>query len=178
MKEFGGARPVTLHVPNAYSCERPAPLIIALHGYTASSSDIDRYFGMTAEADRRGFLFAAPDGMKDRTGAPFWNATRACCNFGNVTTDDSTYLSQLVVDISAAYNVDAKRVYFVGHSNGGFMSYRMACDHSEQVAAIASLAGAMVDDVSLCTPTTSVSVLGHHRQVFRPAAEDREDARP
>ena len=160
--EFGGARPVTLHVPASYSCERPAPLIVALHGYSASGADIDRYFGLTAESDRRGFLLATPDGVKDRTEKPFWNATKACCNFGKVTTDDSAYLSQLVTDISSSFNVDAKRVFFVGHSNGGFMSYRMACEHSDQVAAIASLAGAMVDDVSTCTPKASVSVLQIH----------------
>lgn len=159
---FGGARPVTLHVPASYRCGTAAPLVIVLHGYTDSGDSVDRYFAMTAESDRRGFLYAHPDGTKDQQGKPFWNATDACCNFNDLPTDDSAYLSALITDIEAAYDIDAKRVYVMGHSNGGFMSYRMACEHSDQIAAIASLAGAMWSDTTKCAPTHPVSVVQIH----------------
>jgi len=55
--------------------------------------------------------------------------------------------------------VDAGRVYLIGHSNGGFMSYRMACDAGDQITAIVSLAGADYVDESACTPSVGVSVL-------------------
>jgi polyhydroxybutyrate depolymerase len=53
-------------------------------------------------------------------------------------------------------------VYFWGHSNGAFMSYRMACDHAGDIAAIASLAGAMWEDVTMCTPSEPVATLEIH----------------
>ena len=115
------------------------------------------------EAFKRGWLYAFPDGTLDpATMARYWNASDACCAPPGSTVDDSTYLSQLIKDISAHYTVDPKRVYFVGHSNGGFMSYRMACDHADQVAAFVSLAGAMPADVSKCNPSQPVSMLEIH----------------
>jgi polyhydroxybutyrate depolymerase len=161
-KMVGGARPVAVYVPATYSCRTAAPLVIALHGYTSSSTKTESYFQLRTESDARGFLYLAPDGTKDRNGAPFWNATDGCCNFYGSTVDDSTYLSELINEMSIAYNVDPKRVYLVGHSNGGFMSYRMACDHGSKIAAIASLAGAMWIDNTNCPATSPVSVLQIH----------------
>src|SRR5580700_7872847 len=137
---FGGSRPVTLHVPATYSCATAAPLVIMLHGYGSTGASEEAYLNITDESDKRGFLYAHPDGTKDTLGIEFWNATNACCNDFGSTVDDSSYLDGLVHEIEGAYDVDEKRVYFVGHSNGGFMSYRMACDHAGDIAAIASLA--------------------------------------
>jgi polyhydroxybutyrate depolymerase len=160
--EFGGERPATLGVPTTYDCQRAAPLVVALHGYTGNGGGTVEYFGLKAEAEKRGFLYLAPNGTADGAGNNFWNATNACCDFAKTNVDDSTYLSTLVADVAAEWNVDPKRVYFIGHSNGGFMSYRMACEHSEQIAAIASLAGAMRDDAEACAPAQAVSVLQIH----------------
>jgi polyhydroxybutyrate depolymerase len=136
--------------------------VILLHGYSASGSIQDLYFGMTAVSDKRGFLYAFPDGLIDTSSKRYWNATDACCDLGGTNVDDSTYISSLITQIQARYTVDAKRIFLVGHSNGGFMSYRMACDHSDQVAAIASLAGAMLADVAKCAAKSPVSVLQIH----------------
>ena len=72
------------------------------------------------------------------------------------------YLTAILDDAAIKVRVDPKRVYFVGHSNGGFMSHRMACDKSERVAAIVSLAGANWKTLSKCNPTDKVSVLQVH----------------
>ena len=158
----GGARPVTVHVPASYAAGTPAPLVILLHGYGASGALQDLYFGMTAVSDARGFLYAAPDGTVDSDGKRFWNATDACCDLHAAGIDDSTYVSSLIKEIQTHFNVDPKRVFLVGHSNGAFMSHRMACDHADQIAAIASLAGAMFSDSTRCTPSAPVSVLQIH----------------
>jgi polyhydroxybutyrate depolymerase len=154
---------VDLYVPKSYDCGSPAPLVVMLHGYTADGPSKEEYFNIKAEADKRGFLYLFPTGTKDGLGNNFWNATDACCNFSNSTVDDSGYLSKLITDIQSEYNVDAKRVFLIGHSNGGFMSYRMACEHSNQIAAIASLAGAtFVDMKTRCANPSPVSVLQIH----------------
>jgi len=137
-----GAVPLT--VPEGYDPEVPTPLIVSLHGYTSSGERHDRGWGISALADEYNFLTVAPDGEREPDGDQerYWNASSACCNFFDTDTDDSGYIRQLIDEIEARYNVDAGRIYVIGHSNGGFMSYRMAYDHSDVVAAIVSLAGA------------------------------------
>lgn len=159
---LGGDRPVTVHVPASYVDGTPAPLVILLHGFTASGDIEESYFRLTPLSDERGFLYAYPDGTLNASDIRFWNATKACCDVGNSKVDDSGYLSALIEQIQARYTVDPKRVYLVGHSNGGFMAYRMACDHSDQIAAIVSLAGAMFDDVKDCGASAPVAVLQIH----------------
>jgi polyhydroxybutyrate depolymerase len=160
--ELGGDRPVTLHVPPGYVAGVAAPLVVLLHGYSASGTLQDLYFGLTALSDARGFLYAHPDGLVDASGKRYWNATDACCDLGGTNVDDSKYVSSLITQIKERYTVDPKRVFLIGHSNGGFMSYRMACDHPDQIAAIASLAGATFSDVAKCAAASPVSILQIH----------------
>lgn len=154
-------RPYLLRVSGEYRAGTPAPLLILLHGYGASGLLQESYFRLTREADARGFLYAIPDGTRDAGGMRFWNATSACCDFGRTGVDDVAYLTAIIDDVSARYSVDPRRIYFVGHSNGGFMSHRMACARSNRVAAIISLAGA-APSPSDCSPTERVSVLEVH----------------
>ena len=160
---FGGAdRPVKLHVPPTYACATAAPLVIMLHGYGVTSVSEEAYLNLLAETDKRGFLYAAPDGTKDATTSEYWNATDACCDYYGSKVDDSAYLSGLITDIKAAFNVDAGRVYILGHSAGGFMAHRMACDHGDQIAGVVSLEGAMYQDAVKCVGLDPVSVLEIH----------------
>jgi polyhydroxybutyrate depolymerase len=160
--QFGGSRPVTLRVPAGYDPSHPAPLVILLHGYSASGYVQDVIFHISSVADRYGYFFAAPDGTVDSKGFRFWNATDGCCDFDHSGVDDVAYLTGLVHDIEASYAIDAKRIYFVGHSNGGFMSHRLACDDASEIAAIVSVAGAVWSDASKCQPSAPVAVLEIH----------------
>ncbi|MEI6648439.1 MAG: alpha/beta fold hydrolase [Actinomycetes bacterium] len=156
---FPGARPFILHLPSTYSKSKPAPLIIALHGYTSSGAQTEKYLNLTSVATARGVLYVAPDGTVDGLGSSFWNATPACCNFYSSKVDDEAYIMSIIDTVSKKYNVDQKRIYVVGHSNGGFMAHHMACTHSDRIAAIASLAGATYMDQSMCKPSQPISVL-------------------
>ena len=158
----GGDRPVTVHVPPAYASDTPAPLLILLHGYGASGAEQESYWRLGPVAAEAGMLYAYPDGSPDVDGARFWNGTDACCDFHGSGVDDSGYLAGLVSQIKAKANVDPRRVYFVGHSNGAFMSYRVACDHADEVAAIVSLAGATFGTPAKCAPSSPVAVLEIH----------------
>ncbi len=160
--EAGGDRPVTVKLPTGYSPETPAPLLILLHGYSASGAIQESYFQLGPVASANGLVFAAPDGTVDVTDEQFWNATEACCDFVGTGVDDSAYLAGLIAEISSKVSIDPARIYFVGHSNGGFMSHRMACDHAGTVAAIVSLAGATFVDPADCGASEPVSVLQIH----------------
>jgi len=137
------------------------PLVLVLHGFGATGAIQEAFFQMQPLAEERGFLYVHPDGTVNVIGRQFWNATDACCGFGS-TIDDSAYLLALIEKVQSEYNVDPKRIYLVGHSNGGFMSYRMACDHADVIAGIASLAGATFLDSADCDPSEPVSVLQVH----------------
>jgi polyhydroxybutyrate depolymerase len=154
-----GNRPFTLHVPDSYNASKPAPLVILLHAYSQTGAGEESYFKLTPQSDTYGFLYAYPNGLVDRAHHHYWNATDACCDAYGSKVDDSNYLSALIKLIESRYTVDTQRVYLVGHSNGAFMTFRMACDHADQVTAIATLNGAMWQDVSRCHPSTAVSIL-------------------
>jgi polyhydroxybutyrate depolymerase len=156
------SRPFTVNVPKSYDASVPAPLLVVLHGYTASGSSIRAAWNLDAVAEQHGVLTVYPDGTKDTNGQPFWNATDACCNLGGANVDDSTYLIELIDSVSRDYSIDPKRIYVAGHSNGGFMSYRMACQHADRIAAIVSLAGATFADTTACRPSQPVSVAQVH----------------
>ncbi len=155
-------RPTTLFVPAGYDPASPAPLLLLLHGYTSSGAEQDAYLGVRAEAAARGYLYLQPDGTVDRLGNPFWNATDACCNFGGSAVDDSGHLAGLIAEVRHGWAVDPGRVWIVGHSNGGFMAHRMACDHADVVVGIVSIAGATFDDPASCAPSAPVSVVQVH----------------
>jgi polyhydroxybutyrate depolymerase len=155
-------RPYTLKVPSSYDASKATPLLILMHGYAATGALQDAYFGLSATSESKGFLYVFMDGTLDAKGNRFWNATDACCNFDNKPIDDVAYLNAIIDDVGSKYNVDKKRVFLVGHSNGGFMAHRFACDQASRVAAIVSLAGAQWNDPSRCNPTEPVSVLQVH----------------
>lgn len=155
------ARPYEIYVPTSYDGTTSVPLVMLLHGYGASAVIQEAYFQVQPLAESRGFIYVRPDGTTNQVGKQFWNATPACCGFGT-GIDDSTYLMNIINDVSNQYNIDPKRVYVMGHSNGGFMSYRMACDHADRIAAIASLAGSTFVKAFDCSPKEPVSVLQVH----------------
>lgn len=154
-------RPYNVFVPSGYDAATATPLVILLHGYGASGNIQEFYFNFEPEAEARGFLYVRPDGLVNSVGSQNWNGTPACCD-ETQTTDDAGYLIHIIDEVSATYNVDQSRVYLVGHSNGGFMSYRMACEYSDRIAAIVSLAGAMFLDPADCAPSEPVNILQIH----------------
>jgi polyhydroxybutyrate depolymerase len=155
-------RPYRLVVPPGYSGQ-PLPLVILLHGYSGSGQAMDDYLNMSSIAAARTFLLATPDGSVDAAGYRYWNATDACCAANApVPADDVAYLTAVIDDVSIRYNVDPQRIYIIGHSNGGFMAHRMACDRAARIAAVVSIAGAQWSYLPYCQPSEPVSVLQVH----------------
>jgi polyhydroxybutyrate depolymerase len=156
------ARPYGLLVPASYRAASPAPLVVVLHGYGSNGRQQAEYFGLLADAEEHGYLLAYPDGLTDPRGSRFWNATDACCNFYGSLVDDVAYLSAVIDDVAARYSVDPKRVFVIGHSNGGFMAHRLACDIGGRLAAVISLAGDNWRSAARCPAGAVVNVLQVH----------------
>lgn len=175
-------RPARVIVPSAHDGVTALPLVVLLHGYGASASIQDAYWGLSRHARANGYYLLLPDGTVDGEGNRFWNATPACCDWGGTGVDDEGYLSALVEEMKSLFPIDSGRVYFTGHSNGGFMSYRMACAMADQVTAIGSLAGSTFATEAECGASQPVSVLQVHGNLdgtvsyagngFHPSAED------
>jgi polyhydroxybutyrate depolymerase len=159
--EFGGDRPVTIRVPDAYDPATPAPLLVMIHGYQSSGAVEEAYLKLGATANERGYLYLTPDGTFNAGGARYWNDWPG--DHDNSTVDDVGYLTKLIADVRAAYNVDPKRIYVTGHSNGGAMTHRMGCELSDVLAAVAVFAGDMpVMPESVCKPKAPLHVLQFH----------------
>ena len=153
-------RAYEVRVPKSFDGKTPLPLVIMAHGYGVTGALQEILFRLQPQAEERGFLYVYPDASLNRIGDSSWNATDACCNDSDV--DDTAYLNHIIDEVSATYNVDPTRIFLAGHSNGGFMSYRMACDHADRIAAIVSLAGATFLDAEKCAPSEPVSILQIH----------------
>ncbi len=154
-------RPFDVVVPATYDGTTPMPLVVLLHGFGITGAMQDDFFHFRDLADGRGFLMVSPDGTRNADGLPFWNATDACCGF-DAAVDDSSYLAAVIERVRADYVVDTQRVFLIGYSNGGFMSYRMACEHAEVIAAIVSISAATFLDPTRCAPAEPVSVVEIH----------------
>ena len=160
--DFGRGE-LPIHAPTAYEASTPAPLVILLHGYGSNGARHNRYMKFSTLVDDYGFFLVSPDGTEATTERKprFWNASAACCNFAGSTVDDSGYIMAIIDEMKARYPIDSNRVYLIGHSNGGFMSFRVAREHSDGIAAIVSLAGAAASrDVP--GPTSPVHILQVH----------------
>lgn len=153
-------RPARLSVPAAHDGVTPLPVLVSLHGYGGSGTLQNAFLGIARAGNERGMYVITPDGTPDSSSRRFWNATPACCDFAGDTVDDVAYLTSLLDELEALAPVSD--IYFFGHSNGGFMSYRMACELSPRISAIVSLAGSDYISESSCVPSEPVSVLQIH----------------
>lgn len=154
-------RPARLDFPMQYDTEQSWPVVVVLHGFGATGEVQAQYFGLNALIDELGYLLVVPDGTANSRGAQFWNATEACCGFGS-GVDDLGYLTGLVNEVVAEHGGEATKVYFIGHSNGGFMSHRIACDRPDIITGLINLAGAGTNNEQDCQPTEAVGIVNIH----------------
>lgn len=141
-----------LYIPASYTGVTSYPLILNLHGYTSNASTQQSYTNFGPIADTAHFLMVYPNGTT-YMGQPYWNA------FG-VGANDIQFLSDLIDSLSANYNIDAGSVYSCGMSNGGYMSYTLACELSNKIAAVASVTGSMSTYTkTTCSPGRAIPVM-------------------
>lgn len=158
---IGGDRPAPVTTPANWDGTSELPGVIVLHGYGVNATVQEAYFQLLAQMEDRPFFYVMPEGTTDSYNWQFWDASAACCDFEDSDVDDVAYLTGLIEELVRVYPVDADRVTLIGHSNGGYMAYRMACDVPELLAGIASLAGVGMPLGTACQPG-AVNVLQMH----------------
>ena len=153
-------REYILYVPVDYTGTTPVPLVFNFHGYSLTATFQMWYGDFRPIADRAGFLVVHPQGTLFE-GYTHWNVGG---RFAGSTVDDVGFTEALIDYLSSEYNIDDTRIYSTGVSNGGFMSFLLACQLSERFAAIASVAGTMTpetyDDSNPQHPTPILQIHG------------------
>lgn len=153
----GATRFYFVHEPSSFTSNENKSLIVALHGGFGSGSQLEKQSLLSEKADHAGFLVAYPDGIKSPLGIRTWNAD-GCCGYAQKNkVDDVGFLNSLIDSLVIKYKIDPHRVYITGMSNGAFMAYRLACELSSKIAAIAPVAGTM--NVSNCSAGQGVPVI-------------------
>ncbi|MBW2602898.1 MAG: hypothetical protein JRE28_01100 [Deltaproteobacteria bacterium] len=160
--EAGGrSRRYELHIPLGYTKNHPWPVVINYHGGGGRAATARIQSRMDKKADSAGFIVVYPEGT-----GPFgsfllsWNAG-ACCGYAvENNVNDVQYSCVLLDDLARLFNIDPYRIYATGLSNGAFMSYRVACELADRIAAIAPIAGVMT--VNECRPSRPVSIIHFH----------------
>lgn len=153
--EFDGElRDYKLFLPSGYDSLSSMPLVFNLHGFTSTAEGIEDRSQMNMIADTAGFIVCYPNGI-DRA----WNVG---WQFGS-NANDVGFINAMIDTFLLKYKIDPNRIYSTGFSNGGFMSYRLACELNDRIAAIASVAGGFSPDYfGNCEPNRPVPVMQIH----------------
>ncbi|MEL6344985.1 MAG: prolyl oligopeptidase family serine peptidase [Myxococcota bacterium] len=158
-----------LHVPPDLTAD--APLVVQLHGGGSDGAAMEVVSTLSAQGDVQGYLTLTPEGWEvPLNGSQVWNAG-ACCGPTDQQPDHVHAVREMIglaEEMGAC--IDRTRVFATGHSNGGMMTYRLACEASDLFSAVAVSAGALVSEdlsgapvtVFTCAPERPVSILHVH----------------
>ncbi|MBI2967085.1 MAG: T9SS type A sorting domain-containing protein [Bacteroidetes bacterium] len=149
----GNYRTYILHIPGTYSGSVPVPLVFNLHGYSSNATQQQFYSAMDVVSDTAGFLVVYPNAVNS-----VWDTL-----FTSSAIDDVGFLSALIDTIRQDYLIDTLRIFSCGISMGGYMTYRLACELHDRIAAVASVAGPTVNPIfDSCQNTPPMPVLHFH----------------
>ena len=152
-------REYIMYIPESYDENEPAPLVFNFHGFGSNASQQEFYGDFRAIADTAGFIIVHPEGTV-LNGSTHFNV--GGFTIGS-TVDDVGFTAAMIEKISNEMNIDSERIYSTGMSNGGFMSFLLACQLSDKIAAIASVTGSMTPQTfNECDPKHPTPVLQIH----------------
>jgi polyhydroxybutyrate depolymerase len=148
-----------VHVPPQIDAKQPTPVVLAFHGAWTNGPIMALSSGLSAKADKAGFIVVYPNGTGKGKLALIWNSGGLLDPIVKTLPDDVEFVRKLLDDLATVANVDRKRVYATGISNGGFMCYRLAAELSDRIAAIAPVCGSLAVEPR---PKRPVSVIHFH----------------
>lgn len=155
----GNMREYLIHVPSNYKNDQTASLLLVFHGYGNSANDIMELSKLNDIADLNNSIVVYPQGLT-LDGITHWNV-------GGFTDgskiDDVSFINILLDDLESNYQINSNRIYACGESNGGFMSFLLACQLSNRIAAVASVIGSMTPEMfNACNPNHQMPILQLH----------------
>lgn len=158
LKHDGVTRKFTVFIPPQYNGSKLLPVMLNFHGLSMSGGTQELLTGMHAQAAKSGFIAVHPNGR----GIPqSWNGGLCCSPASSLLKSKDVDFVRKVLDmIESKLCVDKKRIYATGISNGAYISYRLACELSDRIAAIAPVAGIQL--ISPCRPKRPMSVIAFH----------------
>lgn len=150
----GLERSYIVHLPSGFDSKRQTPVVLALHGGGGKAEGMNKLTGFDKVSDKYGFIVVYPDGIDKQ-----WNDGRNDFHL-NDKIDDVNFISHLIDTLKILYNIDSNRVYATGISNGGIMSFRLACELSNRIAAFAPVAASMPESPTYnCNPSRPVPMM-------------------
>ncbi len=161
----GIKRYYTINLPKEYEELKSLPVIIAMHGGGGSAEQCEKEYDLNSIALPEKFAVVYPEGVRGsgllrvRT----WNAGTCCEDAVENNINDVKFISNLIGELIVKYKIDPRRVYLTGMSNGAMMAYRLACEISEKIAAIAVVSGTMTT-TNICKPNRAVPILHIHSE--------------
>lgn len=157
----GIKRTYIVYLPASYKEGQLYPLVFVLHGGTANAENAIRMSQMNLKADKENFIVVYPNGTgKFEDKLLHWNDGSQRSGQEENMVDDIAFFRQLIFRMEKEYYIDPKRIYATGISNGGIMTYRLGCELSNVLAAIAPVAGALNYDKN--APTSALSLIVFH----------------
>jgi polyhydroxybutyrate depolymerase len=157
----GRDRSYLVDLPPRYASRGPLPLVLDFHGGGGSPSGARTQSGFSTLGAKVGAIVVYPAGSGRFSDERLltWN-TGSCCGYAKTANvDDAAFVRALLDTLERTYPVDRNRIFATGLSNGGMMSYLVACRLADRIAAIAVVSGELSMD---CTPSRPVSVLIIH----------------
>jgi polyhydroxybutyrate depolymerase len=161
--EYGGRkRRYIVHVPPGYDRGHPVPVVMYFHGGGASAINSRPWLGFDALADQKGFIMVYPYGTGILPRRLLTFNAGSCCGYAmKHNVDDVGFTRAMLDELGRTFCVDPKRVYSTGYSNGAMMSYRLACEMADRIAAIGTVGGTLGTNIS-CSPSRPVPVIHFH----------------
>ena len=153
-------REYIVNVPRSYDAATPSPLVLNFHGFTSNYSQQEFFSAMNPTSEDKGFIVVYPNGLLNTNGDRSWNAGTCCAD--DAERDDLGFVDALLDEMESQLCVDLKRVYTTGMSNGGFMSYNLACNRADRIAAGSSVTGALGFPAGACNPSRPISFMQFH----------------
>lgn len=157
------ARYYLLGIPKTAKSGQSYALVVMLHGGLGNPERFAQTTGLHREPLKRPTIVVYPAGSGRFSNRLLtWNAG-VCCGYAQrENVDDVGFIDRVIEQVATEYPIDPQQVFVVGHSNGGMMAYRMACDRSGVVTGIGVVAGTMNYSHNKCRPQRPVTVVSIH----------------